>query len=218
MKKKLISLLLTLALLGTLTAPAAAYSATALVPQARTYDTPFTDLRADWYRSAVQTCYEAGLMSGKSDTAFDPGGTLTYAEIFVIAARMHSLFHGGDGALPTPGPGQPWYQGAVEYLFAVAEAEGESAEDGEDGLEDDWEDDDLWYIEYILDEIKSQAKEPCLRWGFVEMLWAVLPEGALEPVNDITVLPDILCAARRSAKFRGQRCHLDACLCGRPYP
>ncbi len=175
MKKKLVSLLLTLALLGTaLTVSACGTTA----PQTNSKDAAFTDLTADWYCTAVQTCCEAGLMEGKADGRFDPGGTLSYAEIVVIAARTHSLYHGGNGALPSPGAGQPWYQGAVEYLHKEL-----------------YDRDDLDYDEAYLSEIAESLEymgnDPCSREDFVIFLSAAVPDSEWTPINQVECLPDV---------------------------
>ena len=122
-----LALLLTLILALSLTAPAAAYSSGCLVPQKKTYSTAFADTKGAWCEAAVKTVYEAGLMDGKSASAFDPSGSLTYAQILVITAPLHELLHGGDGVLPAAAAGQAWYQPAVDYLTAQVTQDTEAA-------------------------------------------------------------------------------------------
>ena len=112
-RSRLLSLLMTLALTLSL---AAAYHPGSLIPQTRTYSTPFADTRGTWCDAAVQTCYETGLMDGKSATTFDPQGSLTYGQIVVIVARLHELMNGGDGKFDPPAEGEAWYQPASDYL------------------------------------------------------------------------------------------------------
>lgn len=175
--RRLAALFLTLALALSLSAPAAAYNSGSLVPQQRTYTTPFTDTKGTWCGAAVQTCYEAGLMDGKTASTFDPAGTLTYAQIIVIIARLHSLLNGGSGQFAAPAAGAPWYQPAVDYLrrYPIGWLE------------------ETTYLAYFLEEdtLDYYAQTPCNRIEFVLFLAAVLPESALTPINTITALPDV---------------------------
>ena len=118
-RSRLLSLLMTLALTLSLATPAAAYHPGSLIPQTRTYSTPFADTRGTWCDAAVQTCYETGLMDGKSATTFDPQGSLTYGQIVVIVARLHELMNGGDGKFDPPAEGEAWYQPASDYLLSL---------------------------------------------------------------------------------------------------
>lgn len=83
----------------------------------KTYvDEMFLDVSADaWYADSVKTAYQAGLMSGKSETIFDPLGYITLAETITIAARMHSIYSTGEDNF-----GQSdirWYAPYVEYTI-----------------------------------------------------------------------------------------------------
>lgn len=109
MKKRLLALLLAGVLL--VGSAGAAFTAT------KTY-TPgqFTDVAANaWYAASVKKVYELNLMNGSGATTFNPGGMFTVAEALTVAARMHSLSHGGNGVLPTASGA--WYQGAVNYCL-----------------------------------------------------------------------------------------------------
>lgn len=76
----------------------------------------FADVKANaWYAESVKNCYEMGLMNGSSTTTFNPSGMFTVAESAAIAARMHSIYNGGNGIIPTA-PGA-WYQGSVNYCI-----------------------------------------------------------------------------------------------------
>ncbi len=58
---------------------------------------------------AIKLCYERGLMNGTSDTAFNPQGKLTVAQLIVLAARLYNLQCGGDGTVPDlPDLSQPY--------------------------------------------------------------------------------------------------------------
>ena len=107
---------------------AAAETAEPLLPAVRTYGGQFTDLEDSWCREEAIAVYETGLMNGKSDTRFDIQGSLTYAQITVIAARLHNLLSGGDGDLGDAAQNEPWYQPAVDYLTAhLEEGDGDAA-------------------------------------------------------------------------------------------
>lgn len=88
MKKRILSLALTLVLALGLAAPA-------LAAEGR-----FADVEAgSWYGSAVELCAEKGIMVGTGTDTFSPEATLTDAECGVLALRLHDLLHGGDGSL-----------------------------------------------------------------------------------------------------------------------
>ena len=58
---------------------------------------------------AVKLCYERGLMNGTSETAFNPQGKLTIAQLVVLAARLYDLQNGGEGTVPDlPDLSQPY--------------------------------------------------------------------------------------------------------------
>lgn len=173
--KRMCSLLLALILAVSLAMPAAAAETEPLLPTTRTYANQFTDLADAWCREEAVAVYETGLMDGKSATRFDIQSNLTYAQIIVITARLHNLLSGGDGELEKAGLGEPWYRPAQEYLTEALSDGGEAAD-------------------YLLDELEyldNFAAQTCDRYDFVRYLAAVLPEEALEPINDIPSLPDV---------------------------
>ena len=58
----------------------------------------FSDVGPDsWCHDAVKLCYEAGLMNGRTETAFDPQGDLSAAQLVVLARVL-------DPALRVTGP------------------------------------------------------------------------------------------------------------------
>lgn len=83
-RSRLLSLLVTLALTLSLAAPAAAYHPGSLIPQTRTYSTPFADTRGTWCDAAVQTCYETGLMDGQVRHRLRSPGSLTYGQTWSL--------------------------------------------------------------------------------------------------------------------------------------
>ena len=128
-KRRWFAWMLALVLTWSLALPAAATeTAETLLPSARAYTGQFADLENAWCREEAVTVYEAGLMDGKAAARFDIQSNLTYAQITVIAARLHHLLHGGDGVLEKAGLGEPWYRPAQEYLTeALAGADSTSA-------------------------------------------------------------------------------------------
>lgn len=51
-------------------------------------NTVFTDVDGKWYESSVQALYEAGILTGTSDTTFEPGATLTRQQAAAILFRV----------------------------------------------------------------------------------------------------------------------------------
>ena len=133
----------------------------------------FPDVKDSWCEAAVDTVCRTGLMQGKSAQRFDAASPLTNAQITVVTARLHHLLNGGDGVLPAAEEGQPWYQSAAEYLAARSE------------------DENLLHQLKLLVWDEAYPNMSCTRQAFVRMLSAVLPEDALTPINDITVIPDV---------------------------
>lgn len=173
-KTRIFALLLTLVLATALALPAAAWNRENLVPRQKTYATAFTDTAGTWCDDYVRTCYEAGLLNGKTTTVYGAKDPLTYAQIIVITARLHELMNGGDGVLDAPKDGQPWYGPAADYLALQVDTSTEAGAY-------------LFYDLYLLDDF---AQESCDRYDFVWYLAAVLPESALAPINAITAIPD----------------------------
>lgn len=52
------------------------------------------------YYNAVKTCYEAGLLNGKTETSFGVRDSLSAAQLTVICARLYNLRTGGKGEIP----------------------------------------------------------------------------------------------------------------------
>lgn len=137
---------------------------------------------------AVQTCYETGLMDGKSATAFDPQGSLTYGQIVVIVARLHELMNGGDGKFDPPAEGEAWYQPASDYLLGLPIL---NETDETTTRRCSTPSRQLPLTLWAMEEFEDYASRPCTRYDFIFFLAAILPEDALEPINSITSLPDV---------------------------
>lgn len=182
-KARLFSLFLALALLLTTLPVSAAELLIAPAPQSHAQAgwliepvkeaAEFSDVSGSWCETAVDTVYRTGLMQGKTADRFDAASPLTNAQITVVTARLHHLLNGGDGVLPAAEAGQAWYQPAAEYLKE------QSA------------DETLLYLLKQLERDERYPNSPCIRRAFVQMLSAVLPEDALTPINDISVIPDM---------------------------
>ena len=96
MKKRILSVILTLTLCMGLSVPAFA---------ART----FTDVPATyWAYDAIQYVVDEGLFSGTSGSTFTPGGTMTRAMLWVVLARM-------DGVDTSAASGVAWYQPGLDW-------------------------------------------------------------------------------------------------------
>lgn len=125
MKKKLLTLLLTLALLLTgLTGLSTGASALnvgmgmdAFEP-IRAYDGHFTDVKkGDWFYDSVASLYELGLAEGQSATAFGSYSSVSLAEVAAFAARIRSTYDFGSAEFgPSLFGGADWYSPYVAYL------------------------------------------------------------------------------------------------------
>ncbi len=180
MTKKLFCLLLTVSLLtvsalaAPVEMPTAVWSDTwPLLPVVKPYEGTLTDAEGAWCANAIVTCYEAGLMEGKTTNRFDAAAPLSNAQIVVISARLHSRLRDGDGTFPPPADGEAWYRPALAYLLAQ-----------EDPI-------------YLLEELSRQeddalANEPCHRLNFVRLVDSVLLDEPYprETLNPAAYPPD----------------------------
>lgn len=170
-KSRLAALFLALTMLLCTLPVSAAESSGWLIPKVKGSPS-FADVTGTWCESYVETVYQAGLMEGKSTAKFDAVSPLTGAQITVITARLHSLLRGGDGVLPAPGEGEPWYQPAVDYLSSHCE---------DDSVREILRRFDWTTLDF--------ANTPCTRLCFVTMLAGVLPEP-LPAINEVHIVPD----------------------------
>lgn len=169
-----------LALTVTLSAPvpAAAEDLTAeeasalLVPVRQTYTGQFADISGAWCEAAVGTCYQTGLLAGKTADRFDAVGKLTCAQITVISARLLAYLNGGDGIFPAPAEGEAWYQPYAAYLSTLSDSEA------------------VLVFLRDLELYPGQPDTPCTRGSFVRMLSGILPPDALRAVNSVSCVID----------------------------
>ncbi|WP_297710990.1 S-layer homology domain-containing protein [Dysosmobacter sp.] len=107
MKKRILSVILTLTLCAGLSVPAFAARA-------------FTDVPADyWAYDAIQYVTDEGLFSGTSGSTFTPGGTMTRAMLWVVLARM-------DG-VDTSAASGAWYQAGLDWAVEAGISDGTNA-------------------------------------------------------------------------------------------
>lgn len=82
------------------------------------YDGRFKDVASDaWYAKELERAYNIGIINGTSTTGYDPNGTLTKAQVVVMAARLHSLYTKDNKDLTIITGGQTWYQPYVDYAI-----------------------------------------------------------------------------------------------------
>ena len=70
--------------------------------------------QAAWAREAIGGVTALGLMQGMEDGRFDPDGLLTVAQVLALAARLHSLRHGGTAEFDQS-YGSRWYDVYYKY-------------------------------------------------------------------------------------------------------
>ena len=171
MKKRILSLVLAGALCLSLSAPALAAGLDNF-QKVNTYTAgQFSDVPADaWFAPNVQAAYELDLMTGSSDTTFNPNGNLTIAEALVLACRLHSTY-AGDGETFAANGGT-WYQPYVDYAV-------------KNGIITDGA-----YTDYTATATRAQ---------FAAILAAALPDEALPAINSVTSLPDLDASAAYAA-------------------
>lgn len=77
-------------------------------------DATFADVTgSEWFANDVKVGYELGVVTGKSDSKFDPQGKITVAEALAMVSRTSNIYNGGDGTIENTGDN--WYDGIVAY-------------------------------------------------------------------------------------------------------
>ena len=112
MKKRLLSLLLSAALLcGALPTAFAGYEN--FTPKTTYTDGRFSDVSSsDWFYENVRASYEYDLINGYNDGKFHPDDDLTIAQAVKLAACLNSLYSSGTADFSAA---SPWYQPYVDY-------------------------------------------------------------------------------------------------------
>ncbi len=163
MRRKLAAICLAAAL--TLSALPASAAGTERFPSVNEYP-GYADVPAGiWYGDNAKICYETGLIMG-TDRGFEPGRVMQISEAAAIAARMHHILSGGDGAIPNLPVAANWYDGQLAYLRSLASGDS------------------------VVLSLLAQPEQEITRLGFLRLLAAALPEEALSPINTISALPD----------------------------
>ncbi len=98
MKKRLISIVLVLALCLSLIPTILATEGLNSFKMVKTYEPKaFSDVEeGKWYAENVKAVYEYGLMQGY-DGKFNPDGEITLAETAAAASRLRDIYYGGTG-------------------------------------------------------------------------------------------------------------------------
>ena len=175
MKKPCRTVLALICALALTAGSAYAAEGTWLVPKVR--EAPaFADTADSWCQDYVETVYEAGLMNGVSQDAFDPDGTLTEAQRLVIGTRLHALLHGGT--VEAAAPGETWWLPAARYYLSVEKIPGKAPED---------------FAEF--------AGNVSNRITFAyQLVWST-PAEDLPAINEVSKLPDFNDALMEDAGF-----------------
>ncbi len=149
------------ALAGLLCLTAArAQDVAAKFPAVNTYPGYADVAETDWFYDNAKLCYETGLMTG-TQNGFEPTLTLSVGQTATIAARMREILTGEPIPRPTPKPGQKLPWYAAE----------------------------VGYLQHAGIAVPEPEKD-ATRLEFVKLLSAVLPDGVLSAINEISVLPD----------------------------
>ena len=100
MKKRVFSLLVSLAVVLSFAVPA--------------FAAEFTDVPAgSWYASGVSAVADGGIMTGTGNGRFSPTQTVSWAQAVTIAARLHAQNAGGS--IAEAQEGESWYDPALSY-------------------------------------------------------------------------------------------------------
>lgn len=125
-------------------------------------------VEAAWFHDPIKLCTETGLMQGDGDGTFAPDRTLNVAEVATVAARLHSLLHGGDGKIEQPSGAIYWWTGAIDYMSTLAKERENTAAAG-----------------LLENPMASISRAGCLL-----VLSLVADETFLPPINQVSALPD----------------------------
>jgi hypothetical protein len=75
----------------------------------------FTDVfQSLWYYPEIANAYSFGIVEGKGNNLFDPGGNMRISEAIAVSTRIHSIYNGGNGII-TPSIPDIWYSGNIDY-------------------------------------------------------------------------------------------------------
>lgn len=123
----------------------------------------FADVHGIWCEEEILTCYRNGIMKGVSFSEFSPNGQLSRAQVIAIAARMYAYWRGKGELIGSQST--PWYACYMDYLKAH----------------------DIAYAE----ELNDALNQPCTRYDFAKILYAVTPVVELQEINNISEVKDV---------------------------
>ena len=171
--KKLLSLVLTLALALSLCVPAMAASESMTnFQKTATYNNQFSDVSASyWATPSIKLCYEYGFMKGTTPKQFSPTGALTVAEAIVMADRLHEIYTTGQSTLTN---GEPWYQTYVDYAL-------------ENGIVQAGD-----FTSYTAKATRGQM---------AYLFSRALPASVLPSINNVQTLPDVTGSTKYSQEI-----------------
>lgn len=171
--KKLLSLVLSLALAFSLCVPAmAASESMANFQKTATYNNQFSDVSASyWATPSIKLCYEYGFMKGTTPKQFSPTGALTVAEAIVMADRLHEIYTTGQSTLTN---GEPWYQTYVDYAI-------------ENGIVQAGD-----FTSYTAKATRGQM---------AYLFSRALPASVLPSINNVQTLPDVTGSTKYSQEI-----------------
>lgn len=171
--KKLLSLVLSLALAFSLCVPAmAASESMANFQKMATYNNQFSDVSASyWATPSIKLCYEYGFMKGTTPKQFSPTGALTVAEAIVMADRLHEIYTTGQSTLTN---GEPWYQTYVDYAI-------------ENGIVQSGD-----FTSYTAKATRGQM---------AYLFSRALPASVLPSINNVQTLPDVTSSTKYSQEI-----------------
>jgi len=125
----------------------------------------FTDvLQGTWYYPEITNAYSFGIVEGKGNNLFDPGGNMRISEAIAVSTRIHSIYNGGNGII-TPSIPDIWYSGNIDY----AENNGILEEN----------------------EFEDQYERFATRAELVRIYSRALLPGEFQAINNIDSIPDV---------------------------
>ena len=171
--KKLLSLVLSLALALSLCVPVMAASESMTnFQKTATYNNQFSDVSASyWATPSIKLCYEYGFMKGTTPKQFSPTGALTVAEAIVMADRLHEIYTTGQSTLTN---GEPWYQTYVDYAI-------------ENGIVQAGD-----FTSYTAKATRGQM---------AYLFSRALPASVLPSINNVQTLPDVTGSTKYSQEI-----------------
>ena len=162
MKKRIISMCLTLALMVGLSVSASATVTGSMenFTDKQTYtEGQFTDVYvSDWFGAGTAKMYRLGLMNGTGGATFSPMKNITAPEIYLLMARIADLYSGGTGEVSGD-----WQTAGYTYLQ-------------EKGLAVD---------------LQAAQDGTVARAYVVGQLMRILPASEFEAINTVEKLPDV---------------------------